>query len=222
MRSLPAIFGILLIPTSYLTLRALSCTITTSLLAALLITFENALVAQSRLILLDSPLILFTATTILFFARFANEDNVALGGKPFGKAWWRWLAMSGLSLGAVASCKWVGLFTIATVGLATVEQLWTLLGNLKVTPRVWMKHFMARAACLIVLPVMVYMFTFRSVFRQRMIPSHQNVRLIASIIRLRRIHFWVLNASGEGDGFMSSEFQHTLEGHGMADTYAGT
>jgi dolichyl-phosphate-mannose-protein mannosyltransferase len=35
------------------------------------------------------------------------------------------------------------------------------------------------------------------------------------------IHFAILGSSGEGDGFMSSEFQHTLGGRGMADTYAG-
>ena len=34
------------------------------------------------------------------------------------------------------------------------------------------------------------------------------------------IHFAILSNSGEGDGFMSSEFQHTLRGRGMADTYA--
>jgi dolichyl-phosphate-mannose-protein mannosyltransferase len=34
------------------------------------------------------------------------------------------------------------------------------------------------------------------------------------------IHFWILDQSGDGDGFMSSEFQHTLDGHGMDDTYA--
>lgn len=55
---------------------------------------------------------------------------------------------------------------------------------------------MARALCLIVVPVLFYMFMFQ-------------------------IHFWILNHSGEGDGFMSSEFQHTLGGHGMDDTQAG-
>jgi dolichyl-phosphate-mannose-protein mannosyltransferase len=35
------------------------------------------------------------------------------------------------------------------------------------------------------------------------------------------IHFHILTWSGEGDGFMSSEFQHTLKGRGMQDTYAG-
>jgi dolichyl-phosphate-mannose-protein mannosyltransferase len=36
------------------------------------------------------------------------------------------------------------------------------------------------------------------------------------------IHFALLGSSGEGDGFMSSEFQHTLSGRHMADTFAGT
>ncbi|PPR06352.1 hypothetical protein CVT26_004626 [Gymnopilus dilepis] len=34
------------------------------------------------------------------------------------------------------------------------------------------------------------------------------------------IHFLILENSGEGDGFMSPEFQHTLGGKGMQDTYA--
>lgn len=104
--------------------------------------------------------------------------------------------MTGLSLGAVASCKWVGLFTIATIGLATMKQLWDLLGDLKVPARVWMKHFLARALCLIVLPITVYMAVFE-------------------------IHFMVLQNSGDGDGFMSAQFQQSLKGKGMHDTWAG-
>lgn len=60
----------------------------------------------------------------------------------------------------------------------------------------WIKHFAARTLGLIVVPAGFYMFMFQ-------------------------IHFWVLNRSGDGDGFMSSEFQHTLIGHGMEDTFAG-
>ncbi len=77
-----------------------------------------------------------------------------------------------------------------------MNQLWRLLGNLKVSPRAWLRHFFARALCLIVVPVLFYMAMFE-------------------------IHFLILNRSGDGDGFMSSEFQHTLIGHGMDNTYAG-
>ncbi len=191
MRMVPAVLGVATVPIAYLTLRALDCRATTALLAALFITFENGMITQSRHILLDSPLIFFTALTVFFWVGFCNEDK----HKPFTDSWWGWLTLSGLSLGAVVSCKWVGLFTIATVGVSTLQQLWNLLGDIRLPPRIFVKHFMARALCLIVLPMLFYMTMFQ-------------------------IHFMILGSSGEGDGFMSSEFQHTLGGRGMADTFA--
>ena len=200
MRMLPATLGLLLIPLSYLTLRALQTRPTTALLGALFITFENGLITQSRLILLDSPLIFFTALSIFFWIGFSNENEVPRdrSGRvgPFSRRWWGWLILTGLALGAVVSCKWVGLFTIATVGVLTVLQLWTLLGDLRVPMPLLARHFAARAICLIAIPILFYMSMFA-------------------------IHFAILSNSGEGDGFMSSEFQHTLQGHGMEDTFAG-
>ena len=192
MRMIPAILGIATIPLSYITLRGLDCRATTALLASLLITFENGMITQSRHILLDSPLIFFTALTVFTWTGFCNEDK----HEPFTERWWVWLTLTGLSLGAVVSSKWVGLFTIATVGLGTLKQLWTLLGDVRVPPKLFIKHFWTRAVCLILIPVLFYMAMFE-------------------------IHFLVLENSGEGDGFMSAEFQHTLGGHSMEDTYAG-
>lgn len=192
MRMVPATLGIATVPLAYLTLRALDCRATTALLASLFVTFENGMITQSRHILLDSPLIFFTALTIFLWTGFCNEDK----HEPFTETWWAWLVLTGLSLGAVVSCKWVGLFTIATIGVSTVWQLWVILGDLRTPPRLWIKHFLARALCLIIVPVLFYMAMFE-------------------------IHFLILNSSGDGDGFMSSEFQNTLGGHGMADTFAG-
>jgi dolichyl-phosphate-mannose-protein mannosyltransferase len=188
----PALMGVATVPLSYLTLRGLDCRATTALLASLFITFENGMVTQSRHILLDSPLIFFTALTTFFWVGFSNEDKY----EPFSDQWWLWLILSGLSLGAVVSCKWVGLFTIATIGVCTIFQLWLLLGDLRTPPKLFIKHFFARAVCLILIPTLFYMSMFQ-------------------------IHFLILGSSGEGDGFMSSEFQHTLGGRAMADTFAG-
>ena len=193
MRFFPALLGLALVPLTFLTLLALRLSLATALLGALIITFENALIAQSRLILLDSFLVFFTGLTTYWWVRFSTLDSEGLA---FTGAWWRYLTLTGLALGAVVSCKWVGLFTIAMVGVGTLRQLWLLLGNLKVTPRMWIKHFAARTLCLIVVPITFYMFMFQ-------------------------IHFWILTHSGDGDGFMSSEFQHTLHGHQMENTYAG-
>lgn len=200
MRLLPAVLGLALVPLTYLTLRALQLRPATALLGSTFVLFENGLITQSRLILLDSPLIFFTALSVFFWIGFSNENDVQRDKKgtvgPFSRRWWTWLTLTGLALGAVVSCKWVGLFTIATVGVFTVMQLWLLLGDLRVPIPLLVRHFVARAICLIVVPSLFYMGMFA-------------------------IHFAILSNSGEGDGFMSSEFQHTLRGHGMEDTFAG-
>jgi dolichyl-phosphate-mannose-protein mannosyltransferase len=116
--------------------------------------------------------------------------------QAFSANWWFWLACTGLGLGATASVKWVGLFTIAWVGSLTILQLWTLLGDTKnISAITWIKHFAARAWCLIGIPVTFYMAMFA-------------------------IHFTCLRNPGEGDGFMSSEFQSTLNSKGMNDVPA--
>jgi dolichyl-phosphate-mannose-protein mannosyltransferase len=89
---------------------------------------DNALTTQSRFILLDSPLIFFTALTALSFACFTNQHEQG-PSKAFKGPWWFWLAFSGLSLGATLSVKWVGLFTTAWLGSLTILQLWVLLGD---------------------------------------------------------------------------------------------
>ena len=191
MRMVPAALGVATIPVAYLTLRALDCRATTALLSTVFLIFENGLITQSRHILLDSPLVFFTALTAFLFVGFSNENRQ----EPFTERWWAWLVLTGLSLGAVLSCKWVGLFTVATVGVCTILQLWLLLGDLRVKPRTWARHFFARALCLIAIPILFYMTMFE-------------------------LHFIILGSSGEGDTFMSSEFRQTL-GRGMPDTYAG-
>ncbi|CAO2657406.1 Nn.00g035320.m01.CDS01 [Neocucurbitaria sp. VM-36] len=190
MRLLPAICGVLTIPTMFLTLKAAGCRTTTAALGAGLVIFDNALVTQSRLILLDSPLVIFTAVTALAWTSFMNQHEQG-PSKAFQPSWWFWLAATGVGLGTTVSVKWVGLFTIAWVGSLTLLQLWVLLGDTtNVTPRLWFKHFFARMFCLIVIPVSFYMAMFG-------------------------IHFICLVNPGEGDGFMSSEFQATLNSKGM-------
>lgn len=173
---------------------------------------ENGLLTQSRLILLDSPLIAFTAFTALAWTCFTNQHEQG-PSRAFDLNWWFWLVATGLGLGATVSVKWVGLFTIAWVGSLTILQLWVLIGDTRsVTPvsffwgnfevetnlhyqRIWMKHFLARVFCLIIIPIAFYMALFA-------------------------IHFICLVNPGDGDGFMSSEFQATLNSKSMQDVPA--
>ncbi|CAK3793415.1 glycosyltransferase family 39 [Lecanosticta acicola] len=195
MRLLPALCGVLAVPCMFLTLRASGCRTITAALGAGLLTFENGFVTQSRFILLDAPLVIFTAMTGLSWFSFINQNELG-PKKAFTPSWWFWLAATGVCLGATASVKWVGLFTIAWVGSITALQLWVLLGDTKnVTMRLWFKHLFARIFCLIIIPITFYMAMFA-------------------------IHFVCLVNPGDGDGFMSSEFQSTLNSKGMADVPA--
>jgi dolichyl-phosphate-mannose-protein mannosyltransferase len=191
MRLLPAFLGVALIPLCYLTLRALSMRGTTATVGSVLLLFDNAMATQSRLILLDSFLVFFTASTVFCWIEFCNTER----RRAFTLNWWAWLASTGFFLGCVVSTKWVGLFTIASIGVATISQLWNHLGNIHLPMSILWKHFIARGACLIGIPMVVYLATFA-------------------------VHLGVLNHSGDGDAFMSSAFQHTLVGHGMPDTFA--
>ena len=87
----------------------------------------------------------------------------------------------------------VGLFTVATIGVAVLWDLWILLDiRRRLTMDQFMRHFWARAIGLILVPITVYLFWFY-------------------------VHFAVLTRSGSGDDFMSTEFQETLQGNSMAD-----
>jgi dolichyl-phosphate-mannose-protein mannosyltransferase len=95
-------------------------------------------------------------------------------------------------IGCSFSVKWVGLFIIALVGLTTVKDLWDLMGDLRLSLAQIEKHFLARAVCLIIWPLLLYFSVFC-------------------------FHFLVLSHSGNGDGFFSSEFQSTLVGNDLYD-----
>ena len=63
-------------------------------------------------------------------------------------------------LSSSVSVKFVGLFVILLVGLNTIYQLWEVLGDMS-RPFVYtVKHFMARAMCLIALPIVIYIALF--------------------------------------------------------------
>ncbi|PVU97869.1 hypothetical protein BB561_000298 [Smittium simulii] len=146
---------------------------------------DNALCVISKFILLDQPLLFFTALSILCFAQFTCYRR-----NPFSNEWWIWLTFSGLSLGCVLSSKWIGLFCVATVGLATIDHLWEMYGKPAMPVDIYLNHWAARILCLICVPILVYLFAFY-------------------------IHFLVLINDGAGAHHMSSNFQAGMIGHNL-------
>ncbi|KAI6010265.1 Dolichyl-phosphate-mannose-protein mannosyltransferase-domain-containing protein [Pisolithus marmoratus] len=183
MRVMMATFGIALVPLGWYTAVELGMSQWACHLVALMILCDVAWLCISRFILLDSMLLFFTFTTVFFLTKFHNQQY-----QSFSFDWWLWLALTGISIGCVTSVKWVGLFVTAVVGIYTIEDLWDKFGDLRMSTRNQLRHWGARILCLIILPILVYMTSFK-------------------------LHFLLLNHTGPGDAQMSSLFQAHLVGN---------
>ncbi|EEA22959.1 Protein O-mannosyltransferase 2 [Talaromyces marneffei ATCC 18224] len=182
MRVFNAFFGVVCVPLAYYTARELNFRRPTVWLVTLMVLFENSYATISRFILLDSMLLCFTFTTVLCWARFHRLRN-----QSFSVEWFAWLFLTGVSIGCVCSIKLVGLFCTALVGLHTAEDLWNKFGDVKMPVTTLARHVVARVICLIIVPLLVYMFSFY-------------------------LHFLILENTGPGDAQMSSLFQANLKG----------
>ncbi|KAL0265764.1 UNVERIFIED_CONTAM: hypothetical protein PYX00_011479 [Menopon gallinae] len=134
---------------TYGTMRELGYSIKWCGLFSLLYIFENGMTSISRLILLDSHLLLFTSCVLYSFARFVKR-----GGRGERTN----MLLLGTSIGLVLSVKWIGCFTMLFVGIYIV---WELYMSLKYDPVVSFARKLAeRVLFLLAVPVAVYVFWF--------------------------------------------------------------
>lgn len=182
-RAYNAILGTLTIPLMFNTLKELNFKATTCAFGAILVAMDNAHVIDSRLILLDAMLLISIAASFYCYVRFYKEQLK----KPFTKGWFIWLHLTGISLSFVISTKYVGVMTYAAIGIAVMINLWQLLDiRSGLTLKKFYKHFVTRLNGLVLIPFTIYLFWFW-------------------------VHFTILSTSGQGDAFMSAEFQETLQ-----------
>ncbi|PPQ91880.1 hypothetical protein CVT25_000755 [Psilocybe cyanescens] len=187
MRALPAILGSLTVPVVYAIMKTSGYPTIVAAFSAAIILFDNAHIAQSRLILLDATLIFFMSLTIYAYIRFRK-----LRYREFTTEWWTWLILTGVFMACTWGSKVNGILTVFAIGLAVLVDLWDILDYKKEghTMEYFWRHFSARATGLIVVPFVIYLSFFY-------------------------IHFAVLTQSGPGDNFMSPAFQETLAGNEM-------
>ena len=188
-RALPATLGALTVPVVFLIMWESGYSLPACVAAAGLILFDNAHIAQTRLILLDATLILSMAFSVLCYVRFYKLRHI-----PFSRKWWKWMLLTGVALSCVISTKYIGLFTFLSIGIPVMIDLWDLLDIKRrqgaLSLEAFTKHFLARALGLIVVPFLLYLFWFQ-------------------------VHFSILTRSGPGDDFMTPEFQETLSDNVM-------
>ncbi|XP_046641821.1 protein O-mannosyl-transferase 2-like isoform X1 [Daphnia pulicaria] len=182
-----AVMGALLVPLSFLTVWEMTFSLPASTLSGLLILLDHGMLTLNRFILLDPPMLFFISASVYTMVKFHNQRH-----RPFSMPWWLWLSSMGVMLSCSVAVKFVGIFVVIFVGFRTIADLWEILGDISRPVTYTVKHFMARALCLIVIPTLLYMGIFY-------------------------IHLAVLNNSGPGDGFYSSAFQVGLKGNYLHD-----
>ncbi|PIA12821.1 protein O-mannosyl transferase [Coemansia reversa NRRL 1564] len=185
MRAFNAGFGVPLAPMAYFTLLNLGCSSSAALLGGLLVCVDNALCTISRFILLDAMLLCFTSMSVLSLSGLYKYRK-----KPFTQPWFKWLFATGVSLGLVTSAKWVGMFSVALIGLYTVYELYELFGVPETRMVGYAMHWAVRVLALIAVPLTIYIMCFW-------------------------VHFTLLYKSGPGDAEMDSLFQANLEGSSL-------
>ncbi|KAI0272765.1 glycosyltransferase family 39 protein [Gloeopeniophorella convolvens] len=184
MRALPAILGSLTVPIVYGIMKESGYGAVISAFSACLILFDNAHVAQSRLILLDAALIFFLSLTMYCYIRFRKLRYLS-----FTPEWWGWLIATGVFMACTWGSKVNGILAVFAIGAAVLVDLWDLLDKRKnpIIEQFW-RQFAARAVGLILVPIIVYLSFFW-------------------------VHFAILTHSGTGDSFMSPQFQESLSGN---------
>ena len=119
LRFLPALFSMLFVLLIYLFTLRLTGFKTAAFVSGLMVLFDNAIIVQSRIALLDIFLLFFGFLALYLF--LIQED------KSFDKLRtrkWLFIILSGLSLGASYSVKWTGLSMIFMIGLLALYQLY--------------------------------------------------------------------------------------------------
>lgn len=180
LRFLPALCGALSVPLVYSLTLELGASYLSALGAALLFLLENALIVQSRFMLLESVLIFFMLLSFFCYLRFHNSCH---------RSWlsYCWLLLSGASIAAAIGVKYMGVLSYLLLLCVACVHTWSLIGDRALSHLTVCVHAVCRFVCLVVVPVLLYVFWFY-------------------------IHLRLLHRSGPHDQLMSSAFQATLEG----------
>lgn len=98
-RILPAFLGSLIPILGWFLVKGLNGSDKSAFLASAFLLFDNALLTQSRFVLIEIFLVFFSLLVVLFFIYFVKE-------KPFSKKWYVFLTLIGIFLGCAISVKW--------------------------------------------------------------------------------------------------------------------
>ncbi len=119
LRVLPMLFGALLPAVIFLLARLLRISFSASILAGLLVVFENSLVVQSHFILFDEMLLLFGFLSLVSYLLSVRYREVNRN-----RLFWLYFCLSALFAASSASIKWTGLSFAGLIALLELARVY--------------------------------------------------------------------------------------------------
>ncbi|EGI66055.1 PREDICTED: protein O-mannosyltransferase 1 isoform X1 [Acromyrmex echinatior] len=182
LRLVPAICGSLLIPTGYYLVLELGLKQWAAAIGGTLLLLDNALLTQSRFILMESILMYFSLLGLLCIVKFRKVMD-----QPTSASWWIWLILGIVNLTCALCVKYVGFYSMALALFLIAHDYWSLLSRKILSNTILWIHLLLRFVVLIAVIAAVYLSIFY-------------------------IHLAVLSKAGPHDSVMTSAFQASLEG----------
>ncbi|EEB09137.1 O-mannosyltransferase Ogm1 [Schizosaccharomyces japonicus yFS275] len=190
MRLCSVVFGSLLVPLAYFTVRNTTKSKAASLLAASFVAYDNGLISMSRYVMIEMPALFFIAATTFAWTAFEHCKS-----RPLGLQWNIRLLSVGVLLGLAVSTKLSGVFTMVWLLCLALFHLWGLLGDINTTTCQIIRYAVHYAFGLIVTPLLIYLAVFA-------------------------VHFKILTRSGPGQQVVSQELKYSLDGNDFEEQIA--
>ncbi|XP_043262567.1 protein O-mannosyltransferase 1 [Colletes gigas] len=182
LRLVPALCGSLLIPTAYYLISELGLKQWTAALAGILLLFDNALLTQSRFILMESILMQFSLFGFMCIIKFRKVMD-----RPTTLSWWIWLILGIVNLTCALCVKYVGLYSLILAVFLISYDYWTLIPRKTLSSTVLYIHLILRIFVILGVICTIYLSVFY-------------------------IHLSILSKAGPHDAIMTSAFQASLDG----------
>lgn len=182
LRFVPAFFGSLIIPISYHLMLELGMSEWTSVSVSLLFLFDNALLTQSRFILMESMLVCFSLLGLLCMLKYRkSHQKFQTINSMF------WLVSASVILTCCLCIKYSGFYTCMLAAIIFFKSFWDFLADKSNSDAALFVKFVLQALTALVVSISVYLLIFY-------------------------VHLSVLYKAGPHDSIMTSAFQASLEG----------
>lgn len=153
MRFIPAVCGSLLSSIVYKLLKQLKLSSWTALLGGVLIICDNALLTQSRFVLMESMLLLFSTTGLLFLSKFQSSSTYSI-------KWYLYGFLAGIFFTFSICVKYVAFYSCLLAVWLTARQLWGMLSDKAVSNFKLISRTIVTGIIFTIIPIFIYLTVF--------------------------------------------------------------